>query len=68
MFCKIYIIRKTKCSGISEQNVPSPKRNVPLKLFFLFITYNKKAPKKIYFFDAFYCIIYCIIRKKSLTL
>lgn len=25
-----YIIRKTKCSGISEQNVPFPKRNVPL--------------------------------------
>lgn len=24
------IIRKTKCSGISEQNVPFPKRNVPL--------------------------------------
>lgn len=25
-----FIIRKTKCSGISEQNVPFPKRNVPL--------------------------------------
>lgn len=25
-----YIIRKTKCSGISEQNVPFLKRNVPL--------------------------------------
>lgn len=29
-FSKIFIIRKTKCSGISEQNVPFPKRNVPL--------------------------------------
>ena len=26
----VTIIRKTKCSGISEQNVPFPKRNVPL--------------------------------------
>ena len=29
-----YIIRKTKCSGISEQNVPFLKRNVPLNSFF----------------------------------
>ena len=28
------IIRKTKCSGISEQNVPFLKRNVPLNSFF----------------------------------
>ena len=30
----LYIIRKTKCSGISEQNVPFLKRNVPLNSFF----------------------------------
>lgn len=29
-----FIIRKTKCSGISEQNVPFLKRNVPLNSFF----------------------------------
>lgn len=33
-FRDLRIIRKTKCSGISEQNVPFLKRNVPLNSFF----------------------------------
>lgn len=46
---------RTKCSF--------PKTKRTSLILFLFITYNKKASKKMYFFDAFYCVIYSIIRK-----
>ena len=53
VFCLVFIIRKTKCSGVSKQNVPICKTKRTSANPFSPPQPNKKAPRIIYFFGAF---------------